>query len=109
MDTNELIIEEQEQTTIPQEKATGDCQQKLYTTSPELNSCKKPITRNILCNTNKLIKKHPKTSVGLAATILALVGTIIYKIQKLFTRKSQKSQAKNQVTQKYNQHVKNKI
>lgn len=106
---DELTIEEKETTTTKTQNPTGNCQQKLYTTSSELNSCKKPITRNILCNTNKLIKKHPKTSVGLAATILALVGTIIYKIQKLFTRKSQKSQAKNQVTQKYNQHVKNKI
>ena len=70
----------------------------------EGNGAGQPITNNILCNTKTFIQKNPKTSVGLGAAIVALVGTIIYKIKKLFTRESQKSQIKNQV-----HHVKNKI
>ena len=63
----------------------------------------------IFSKTQKFVHEHPKTSVGLGTAVLTLVGTIIYKIKKLFTRESKKSQAKNQITQKYNQHVKNKI
>ena len=59
---------------------------------------------NVFSTTKNFIQKHPIKSVGLGAAIVALVGTIIYKIQKLFTRESPKSQIKHQV-----HHVKNKI
>ena len=64
---------------------------------------------NVFSKTKELIQNHPKTSVGLGAAVLALGGTVIYTLKQLFTRESKKSQANNQINQKYNQHVKNKI
>ena len=63
----------------------------------------------IFSNTKKFVHENPKTSVGLGAAIVALGGTVIYTLEQLFTRQTKKSQAKNQVNQKYNQHVKNKV
>ena len=64
---------------------------------------------NVFSKTKNFVHKHPKTSVGIGTAVLTLGGTVIYNIKKLFTRESKKSQAKSQINQKYNQHVKNKI
>ena len=63
----------------------------------------------IFSKTTKFVHKNPKTSVGIGTAVLTLGGTIMYKTKKLFTRESKQSQAKSQINQKYNQHVKNKI
>ena len=63
----------------------------------------------IFSKTKKFVQNHPTTSVGIGAAVLTLGATIIYKIKKLFTRESKKSQDNNQINQKYNQYVKNKV
>ena len=65
----------------------------------EMKSVKEP---NFFRKVKEFIKNNPKTSVAIAAAIPTLVRTIINKIKQSFTRKSQKSQTQNQVTQKYN-------
>lgn len=80
-----------------------------YIGEPESYYNENELKTTIFSKTKKFVHKNPKTSVGIGAAIVTLGGTIIYKIKKLFTRESKKSQAKNQINQKYNQHVKNKI
>ena len=63
-------------------------------------------TRTIM---QEIIDHNTISSVGIGTAVLTLGGTIIYKIKKLFTRQSKRSQTKSQINQKYNQYVKNKV
>lgn len=81
---------------LPEEKSTLNYDSNRYS---KMKSVKEP---NFFRKVKEFIKNNPKTSVAIAAAISTLVRTIINKIKQSFTRKSQKSQTQNQVTQKYN-------
>ena len=80
-----------------------------YIGEPESYYNGNELKTTIFSKTKKFVHENPKTSVGLGAAVLALGGAIIYNLKKLFTQQTKRSQTKNQINQKYNQHVKNKI
>ena len=93
-------------------KTTCNIMQKIIdrtTPAPSQTPSERTENNTIFSKTKKFVHKNPTTRVGLGAAVLTLGGTIIYKIKKLFTRQSKRSQTKSQINQKYNQYVKNKI
>lgn len=83
--------------------------QALNNEKSDIHNYDDKLKTTIFSKTKKFVHKNPKTSVGIGTAVLTLGGTVIYNIKQLFTRQTKRSQAKNQITQKYNQHVKNKI
>ena len=76
---------------------------------PEIYNYEDELKTNVFSKIKKFVHKNPKTSVGIGTAVLTLGGTIIYILKQLFTRQTKRSQTKNQINQKYNQYVKNKI
>jgi len=108
-DKETLIAKPKLPTALPYSTTVKNARIKLLeknVTNHSGNSESTDILRSVM---NIKSRKRTLTKVAVGGTVVGLGSALILDITEKFTRKPQKSQTKNQVTQKSNQYVKNKI